>query len=58
VLTESVKDQCTILFLQVFQQRYDGSVDFYRDWLTDEKGFGCLGRELWLGTLCYIKQFR
>jgi hypothetical protein len=33
----------------VFQQRYDGSVDFYRDWLTYEQGFGYPGREFWLG---------
>lgn len=39
----------------VFQQRYDGSVDFYRDWLTYEQGFGCLGREFWLGN-SYLSQ--
>uniref|UniRef100_A0A8W7PHS1 Fibrinogen C-terminal domain-containing protein n=3 Tax=gambiae species complex TaxID=44542 RepID=A0A8W7PHS1_ANOCL len=33
----------------VFQQRYDGTVDFYRNWTEYRDGFGDLGGEFWLG---------
>uniref|UniRef100_A0A182Q799 Fibrinogen C-terminal domain-containing protein n=1 Tax=Anopheles farauti TaxID=69004 RepID=A0A182Q799_9DIPT len=33
----------------VFQQRYDGTVDFYRNWTEYRDGFGELGGEFWLG---------
>ncbi|XP_052564350.1 fibrinogen C domain-containing protein 1-like [Culex pipiens pallens] len=33
----------------VIQNRYDGSVHFYRDWDEYERGFGNLNREFWLG---------
>ncbi|KAL1390275.1 hypothetical protein pipiens_012462 [Culex pipiens pipiens] len=33
----------------VIQNRYDGSVHFYRDWSEYERGFGDLEEEMWLG---------
>uniref|UniRef100_A0A8D8B270 Ficolin-1 n=1 Tax=Culex pipiens TaxID=7175 RepID=A0A8D8B270_CULPI len=33
----------------VIQNRYDGSVHFYRDWDEYERGFGDLEEEMWLG---------
>ncbi|XP_050095688.1 ficolin-1-like [Anopheles aquasalis] len=33
----------------VFQYRYDGSLDFYREWNEFRDGFGDLNKEFWLG---------
>ncbi|KFB37152.1 AGAP011225-PA-like protein [Anopheles sinensis] len=33
----------------VIQYRFDGSLDFYRNWTEYQKGFGNLNHEFWLG---------
>ncbi|KFB47891.1 AGAP011197-PA-like protein [Anopheles sinensis] len=33
----------------VIQYRYDGSLDFYRNWTEYQKGFGSVDQEYWLG---------
>ncbi len=39
----------TMTLFQVFQKRFDGSVDFYKTYEEYEAGFGSLNGEFWKG---------
>lgn len=41
-------------FGQIIQQRFDGSVDFYRNWTDYKAGFGSIDSEFWIGMLHFI----
>ena len=41
--------------LKVFQRRFNGAEDFYRDWKDYKEGFGNENSEYWLGKEPTIK---
>jgi hypothetical protein len=48
-----------LIWFQIIQRRYNGSLSFERDWQTYKEGFGYPNGEYWLGmyvvTLAFIK---
>ena len=47
--------QFTIQFnFQVFQKRFDGSLDFYRTFDEYHNGFGDVHAEFWMGNNLFI----
>ena len=44
---------CIILF-QVFQKRFNGSVDFDRNWTDNSNGFGSLDGEFWYNRFLWV----
>jgi len=36
--------------IQVFQRRQSGAVDFDREWIDYQNGFGDLSKNFWLGS--------
>ena len=48
-----------LILFQVFQRRYDGSEDFYRNWEDYANGFGCPNMEYWLGNIIsYLRTYQ
>ena len=39
------------VYFQVFQRRFKGTVDFYRNWTEYKHGFGHVDSEHWLGNV-------
>ena len=37
-------------FFQVIQRRYNGEINFYRNWNDYKYGFGSVDNEIWLGN--------
>ena len=40
-------------FFQVIQRRYNGEINFYRNWTDYKYGFGSVDNEIWLGKNDY-----
>uniref|UniRef100_K1R1H0 Angiopoietin-related protein 1 n=1 Tax=Magallana gigas TaxID=29159 RepID=K1R1H0_MAGGI len=50
IFIQAVLQISSCSFGQVIQQRFDGSVDFYRNWADYKAGFGSIDSEFWLGN--------
>ncbi|XP_063425416.1 microfibril-associated glycoprotein 4-like isoform X2 [Mytilus trossulus] len=48
--SHTFKVKCEAGGWTVIQKRFNGSTDFYRNWLDYENGFGDLNEEFWLGN--------